>query len=804
MPILEFRNANGEFRCCEYAVGMAELRAVINTINQAGNNTSKITNTKDKSLDDIIMAAAEAVVGVFYNQQDELDNRKIQIITAIDSNSRIKMELENLKKDKLTTDKCEALLTTITKFAEVAIATTHNNTKAANLIKEIVSQAIAAVNTYAPTTTTKKAGAAGATSTEEAILNKYKSEVKFKWLELLRNLISKEGYFIRLILLNEVLVFINFNLLGGDALYTLGFGSFKGEQVATKFFEIDELSFLDDSDCLKGTNGSYKSLGSDGSLPTISQSNFEYIHPEISKVQILLTINEALRFKEVAYGIQGVLNKTRKQYAPNATLIKNWDTLCPQEQEASKGKGKRKKNGKQEEKEPKRKVGLENTPNYLIEKYLNDVAIEIKENGTSFKAFVFFIILFVLFNWRRKEFKTTSDLYTASLKSIYAYKIYEQLEKNTFQSDSFKTIKSVFLKAVEKPQESSDAAATEIEWHPDAITNLLKIKIKKELEEWSFKPVIEESSPTERLAAVMKEIEGEIDTKKSNELINFADYYSLKILLEILEKQESDSNDEEDTDPQEPDTKDKGDTDSKGKEDADPQGNEDTDSKGKEDTGPQEPDSQGKGDTDPKEKGNTDADADGAGNGDGAPRKGLAEDSNSRSLLPTSNTASQLSRNIHREKISTLITDRAKDIQTAITSGAEWRSWLRMELLIALSDQDLKSYTDVRYSMISVHKSLDILLQEQNNFYALEMVLETYPCDPYVAGAMRHAIMDNLEKIKRFYVLQNTPNANLTRWVVVVAYSEPAKALLREMEGTLHNTCLEEENQIACLVCEVY
>lgn len=159
---------------------------------------------------------------------------------------------------------------------------------------------------------------------------------------------------------------------------------------------------------------------------------------------------------------------------------------------------------------------------------------------------------------------------------------------------------------------------------------------------------------------------------------------------------------------------------------------------------------------------------------------------------------------LSRQELTSLLLSKASKLQAAITSGNDWRQWLRMDLLIDLTKQNIKGYINVRYSMVSIHRELDLLLQNENSVYAIEMVLETYPADPYIAGVMKRAIADSSEKIKQFYVLQNSPNINLSRWVIAVAYSQFAKAMLRDQAKQLSNSHFDEQGEIACLICEVF
>lgn len=147
-----------------------------------------------------------------------------------------------------------------------------------------------------------------------------------------------------------------------------------------------------------------------------------------------------------------------------------------------------------------------------------------------------------------------------------------------------------------------------------------------------------------------------------------------------------------------------------------------------------------------------------------------------------------------KDIVDSVLSDQSR-IATAISMGAAWEAWMRVELAILLRERGYSVAREVPYPPPRDEQTLDLLAGEESlqTAYAIELKVE---CAAHSGPAVLAAAREDMTKIQGYSL------AGLgARWVVVIAYSATARDALREFGATAeHQAMFHEDGGVGVLV----
>ncbi len=147
-------------------------------------------------------------------------------------------------------------------------------------------------------------------------------------------------------------------------------------------------------------------------------------------------------------------------------------------------------------------------------------------------------------------------------------------------------------------------------------------------------------------------------------------------------------------------------------------------------------------------------------------------------------------------QLQNLILDNSERIAEAISTGAAWEIWMQVELVLILRAAGVQAAREVPYPRPNERLSLDVLAQDNDGRYAMELKVES-------ANNSGRAIINGIDQDRHKLLLYPQPNPG-ARCVIGIAYSAAALRAMEEFASIPANVSIvAHRNGVAVLIAIV-
>ena len=147
-------------------------------------------------------------------------------------------------------------------------------------------------------------------------------------------------------------------------------------------------------------------------------------------------------------------------------------------------------------------------------------------------------------------------------------------------------------------------------------------------------------------------------------------------------------------------------------------------------------------------------------------------------------------------QLQNLILNDSERIAAAISTGAAWEIWMQVELVLILRAAGVQAAREVPYPPPNERLSLDVLAQDNDGRYAIELKVES-------ANNSGRAIINGINQDRQKLLLYPQPNPG-ARCVVGIGYSAAALQAMADFASIRDNASIfAHRNSVGVLVATV-